>query len=342
MTKTHGDLRAFYNTKLAPTLGKFQKERANIKRRVLHNSLRKSPRTFVFAFFAGVVFIYGLEIWRAIFDVGYMKENLPLPGVAIFAAVLAAYMVFNNAISSYFEERKSLTVRIKDFLIKKVLKLVAPEMIYHQWQHVPIEQFEKSGIYPVPVHLYGGGDCFSGKYEGVDLIFSKLHAYPTAKTGRGPSRKSSFEGIFFVADFHKDFRSSTFVIPTSDELVFGKRIGRLMKKLTSFQWGSLTRMECLEFEKMFAVYTEDAVEARYILSPKIMERMVAIQRRFPGNVAFAFHDSEIYITIPLKTDFIKPLCNLDLACVTAFYQQLRLFFDLVHDLNLTSRIWTKV
>jgi len=232
-------------------------------------------------------------------------------------------------------------------MIQKVLDIVAPGMTYDRERHISQEQFEKSGIYTASVSRYDGEDCFYGKYEGIDLIFSEVHAQEkrtssNGKRGTTTSYHTIFKGVFFIADFHKDFHSSTLVIPTSTERIFGGTVGRLMKKLGSISHrGSLTRMECPEFEKTFAVYAEDAVEARYILTPNIMERMMDIQRRFPGNVAFAFHESKIYIAIPFNADFFEPPRQLDFSCVSALYGQLALFLDLVHDLNLTLRIWTK-
>jgi len=319
MRQTLADLRTLYDSELAPTLVEIQEAREDVKRRALNLSM--------------ILFLV-----LAILFYGFTHSILLLAVAAALAAVVA--LIY------YSVGKKKQTNRFKDFVIQKVLNLVAPEMTYDREDYVSKEQFKKSGIYTASLSSYDGEDCFSGKFEGIDLIFSEVHAQEkvsssNGKGGRTTSYRTIFKGVFFIADFHKDFRSSTLVIPMAAERVFGRSIGRLMKKLNFSHRGLLTRMECPEFEKMFAVYAQDAIEARYILTPNIMERMIAIQRRFPGNVAFAFHDSEIYIAIPLNADFFEPSRQLDFACVTALYEQLRLFLDLVHDLNLTLRIWTK-
>jgi len=320
MTKAADELRARYDAELAPILADIQA--------ALKAATKKALRLFLILLpVAAVVCIRIPEL-----STGFAV------GLAVAVATVPTLIYYSCC-------RRKQTVLFKDIIVRKVLAIVAPEMDYDRKKHIPLQQFQKSGIYVTHPDRYSGEDYFFGKYNGVDLTFSEIHAQRRVQTRDSKGRTHThyvtiFKGVFFIADFNKDFRTSTLVIPTSAERVFGGTIGRWIKKL-DFHKGTLIKLESPEFEKMFAVYAQDAIEARYILTPNIMERMIAIQRRFPGDVAFAFHASTIYIAIPQKADFFELPRTFDFAGVLTLHDQLALFFDLVHELNLTLRIWTK-
>jgi len=306
------EIRAIYDSELAPTLADIQAARETAKKRSWGLFLILLPVLGVV-----VLSVIGLSL-------------LPI-GIAVIGSAAVALIHHGCC-------RREQARRFKDVVLRNVLALVAPGMSYDREKYIPRHQFEKSGIYTTSIDRYSGEDCFWGKYEGVDLMFSEVHAEQRRKSRDNKGRTHTnyvtiFKGVFFIADFNKDFRTSTFVIPSAG--------WRWLKKLGERRGAKLITLENPEFEKMFAVYAQDAIEARYILTPNIMERMIAIQRRFPGNVAFAFHASAVHIAIPSRTDFFEPPRTLDFSGVSALYGELALFFNLVQELNLTLRIWTK-
>ena len=312
MTKSVEELRAHYTSEFEPALADIRqaRETAQMKARVLF---------LILCPVLGIVF-------------SLLKNSLFL--------ILAAFVCSAVIVLIYYQVcRRKQTLYFKDVVLRKVLAFVAPEMDYDREKYIPLKQFKRSGIYTGSVDRYRGEDYFFGKYEGVDLVFSEVHAEEKHTTTDSKGNREShydtiFKGVFFIADFNKDFRTSTYVIPGRAGI-----LGRLLG--AGAGRGKVITLESPEFARMFTVYAQDAIEARYILTPNIMERMIAIQRRFPGKVAFAFHDSSVYIAIPSKTDFFEIPRTLDFSGVSALYAEFALFFDLVHELNLTLRIWTK-
>ena len=55
--------------------------------------------------------------------------------------------------------------------------------------------------------------------------------------------------------------------------------------------GKLVKLENVEFEKQFAVYSTDQLEARYILTPQLMERLLAVQSAESGRIRVLFENS---------------------------------------------------
>ena len=108
--------------------------------------------------------------------------------------------------------------------------------------------------------------------------------------------------------------------------------------------GNLQRMENPEFEKAFVVRGADAVEARYILTPDMQDRLLALRSRLNDEVRFAFKDSNVFIGFGRDGDWFEG--NLkreahDRQQMREILGQMACCFNIVQDLNLNTRIWTK-
>ena len=132
------------------------------------------------------------------------------------------------------------------------------------------------------------------------------------------------------------------MLPDTAEKIFGK-FGQSLQSV-SFGRGELIRLEDPRFEKEFCVYGEDQVEARYILTPSLMERIMAFKNKWNKDVHLSFLDSRVYIAISMYKDLFelrpfKPAA--DYAFLEESLRFLTLLTGVVDDLNLNTRIWTK-
>ncbi len=139
-----------------------------------------------------------------------------------------------------------------------------------------------------------------------------------------------FKGFFFIADFQKDFQGHTTILRNS------------LFKLSSS--GSRVKLENPDFEKTFDVYSTDQIEARYLLSPSMMERLLALDREFNKNITISFRDSNILIAIPesrnhFEASIWKPMD--DLSQLKNDFSMIHALVSIVEDLNLNTRIWSK-
>ena len=61
------------------------------------------------------------------------------------------------------------------------------------------------------------------------------------------------------------------------------------------------------FEERFDAYTNDQVEARYLIDPAMIERLNAMYEEYDGNkMAAAFYDSKMLILIASKHNYFEP------------------------------------
>lgn len=108
--------------------------------------------------------------------------------------------------------------------------------------------------------------------------------------------------------------------------------------------GSLIKLEDPEFEKMFVVYGDDQIEARYILSTSLMRRIVDFKKKSKRTIYISFVGSKIYVAVSYSRNLFEPRIFKTLLAfspIKEYFEDLELVYGLVEDLNLNNRIWTK-
>jgi hypothetical protein len=112
-----------------------------------------------------------------------------------------------------------------------------------------------------------------------------------------------FQGILFVAAFHKHFHGRTWINPD-----FSKRdawvLGRWSKGVPAKKLEGI-HLEDSEFERMFRVIGTDQVEARYVLSPGMMQRIKDIRTNWQSTIKVSFFDSKVAMALPTKYNFFE-------------------------------------
>jgi hypothetical protein len=145
-----------------------------------------------------------------------------------------------------------------------------------------------------------------------------------------------------MANFNKKFKTETFILPDTAERLFGFLGKKLQEMTASSSRGELVNLESPEFEKLFVVYGKDQIEARYILSPSLMERIVSFKNKTGKNIHMSFVDNNIFIAISYKKNLFEPRVFktiIDLEPIQEYYEDIKLMTDIVEDLNLNLRIW---
>ena len=182
---------------------------------------------------------------------------------------------------------------------------------------------------------YHTEDLIQGRVGKTDFCCAEIHAEERKTRVNSKGQTSHywvdiFKGFFFIADFQKDFQGHTTILRNS------------LFKLSSS--GSRVKLENPDFEKTFDVYSTDQIEARYLLSPSMMERLLALDREFNKNITISFRDSNILIAIPesrnhFEASIWKPMD--DLSQLKNDFSMIHALVSIVEDLNLNTRIWSK-
>lgn len=148
-------------------------------------------------------------------------------------------------------------------------------------------------------------------------------------------RKPIFKGIFFQADFAKKIKGKTVVLPA----ILDYKIPALNQEK-----GELIKLEDPEFSKLFMVYGNDQVEARYILSTSFMANLVKFRKKAKRNIYVSFVENKIYIAVECAEDLFEPRLFKNMfsfAPIREYFEILQLMIGVVEELNLNRRIWSK-
>ena len=106
----------------------------------------------------------------------------------------------------------------------------------------------------------------------------------------------------------------------------------------------LIQLEDPEFEKEFVVYGKDQIEARYILSLSLMQRILDFKRKTGQKIFLSFIDSKVFIGVWSDHVLFEPKILstlLDFDLIREYFDDLQLAIGIVDDLNLNTRIWSK-
>lgn len=151
---------------------------------------------------------------------------------------------------------------------------------------------------------------------------------------------SNYVGMFAIIDFNKKFNGHTVILPD----VMEKKVGYLAKSLQNLNptRGQLVHLEDVEFENDFVVYSTDQVEARYILSTSLMERITLLKRKMDKPIMLSFDSNRLYLGIQHPHGFLclnKKESLLKSNIFEKVYEDIYAAIGIVEDLNLNTKIW---
>ena len=257
------------------------------------------------------------------------------------AAAVTAVVIGTGVVWGMYSHR--FRDRFKRDLVGRLIAAFDPRLSYSPDDAISQQEFERAGLVrEYPVSDYGGEDLISGRIGATDIRFSEISATYTSDRSRRSKRRTLFSGVLFCADFNKHFSGSTYVLPDRAQKLFGG-LGQSMQGMRS-TYGTLVKLEDPEFERYFVVYATNQIEARYILSSALMERLSDFRRKHGHPMRIGFVDTHVYLGIQLKRNLFEPRLFRTLAnpaLYREFWDDLTLFVSIVEELNLNTRIWTK-
>lgn len=302
------------------------------KRLEILDEKRKTVKEWIFSFGLILLSINGIVLFFS-----YKGDSY---GFLIFSLLVTGTIAyfFYKFISEDFVKK------YKNEIIRVIIKNINEDMNYSINGFVPKNEFIESRLFERMPEKYIGEDFVYGKIDKTNIKFSEIRSSSYVETKNGKSERVIFNGIFFLADFNKEINSFVVVKPDLAEKLFGD-IGTSFQKLNTLGTvEKLIKMENSEFEKLFAVYGPNEIEARYILTPKLMEEIVNFRKKMNKNIHISFINSKIYIAINIEEDLFGPKIFssiVKLEDVEKYFDILSGLIGIVEAFDLNTRIWTK-
>lgn len=297
--------------KLAPTLQVLENKRKELLRKGRSEGL-------IYAAIFLVVGVIALLILKL--------EGIFGPIVIVVVSVIIFITCINN-------KSKIFSFFYKEEVVDEIIHAFCPNATYSPNNGVSEDLFRNSGLFTSP-NRYHAEDLIEGCLDKTSFICSEVHAEErrarSTKNGVQYYWEDIFKGFLFIADFHKEFQGETTVLRDS---FFKIKMG-----------ASRVKMENPDFEKVFDVFSTNQIEARYLITPSMMERMLKLDSNFKKGITISFRDSTILVAIPdskyrFEADVWSSLS--DMSILKSDFAVLQSLLDIVDELNLNTRIWSK-
>lgn len=320
--KSISELTDFYYENLFPTLKELDKEREQLRYRIILVGF-------------GFTFIFFL-IFMALPSSYWQSGDL----IYFFGFVYIALggIIYKMLTKDY----------VKDFkanIISPLINAIDSNLNYSSEMHITQTLFERSEIYTSSVDRINGNDYVHGHIDGIKIKFSDLHTEKRHRNSKGKDNWSTiFQGLFIVAEFNKNFHGKTVILPDSAQSSFGDVIGGWLQS-KNMSRPELVKMDDPKFEKEFVVYGTDQVEARYILSHSLMEKLLQFKKKTEHRVAISFVRNHIHLAIEYNKDLFEPSIFhslLKYKIAMEYVQTLHLAIGIVEELKLNQKLWSKL
>ncbi len=279
------------------------------------------------------------------FAVGYIiiaQDNMTFfyiwVGISIIASGIIGYFIS--------KKKKAYRHQYKTSVVAEIIKLIDPSWEYNYQSCINSVDYHQSELFRKDCDRYMGDDLVIGNIDKTDFQFSELQTqyktYTTDSQGHQQEKwVTIFNGLFIHADFNKLIAGKTFVQPDKAEKLFGK-LGQMFQKISTK--GELIKLENPEFEKMFVVHGSNQIESRYILTPTMMEAMVAIQKKYDRPISYSFKGSRVYCAMSFTKGLFEPRMmrsGVKISDVEEVHDLFKIIAIIIKEMNLNTRIWTK-
>lgn len=250
-----------------------------------------------------------------------------------YGAVILASLFVGHA-------RHEVTKTYKGLVVHRVVKALGAGLTYKPESSLTERAFLAMELFADTPTSFTSEDEIGGRKDNVSYSIHEVRA--TRRQGK--HTVTVFHGLMIRLDFNKNFRGKTSVVPNGEAVSTGSLLGRVLS-IAGRQSKNAVRLENPEFERMFDVYSTDDQEARYLLTPKLMELVLAANAvQSEGQLRLAFVENSLYVAIPMRCDYfeakltgtVTPESAIgDLAQVVAFAERL------VDEFQLETRLWSR-
>ena len=218
------------------------------------------------------------------------KDGIPVTLSYIFSSIIF-WLLIPSVVTGMviihlkvaYKKNKSLYSRLKNTIIPIVCECFSSLKYIPDNSHYT-EEYKNACVIPTN-HNIIYDDCFKGKHKNVEFIIEELNT----------SRLTySFEGVIIQIKLNKKFRGHTVIYPNSDfHIAPSKNLHH-------------TELEDVIFEKKYDVYTNDDVEARYLITTGFMKRLNDIKGKFFADKIYAaFYNGIFYLALDTNKDLFE-------------------------------------
>lgn len=317
-----------------------QLEQFNDIRDVVEQQRRDEYQKILNWFICGFAVAIIIFLWEAL-------SNTFL-SLASFSFVLLVCLLIPAIFAWQIDQgyRKFFTAILIPEFIKRFNMQKGVELQYSLLGSIPESTFNSCGLFREPTN-YNSDGLINGKIGNTNFECTSVLAQKVYENTYGNNRKQTdtlFSGLFFIADSNKNFKGTTFVVPDNVESILGHTGHSLQEIFARHRFGhcELVSLEDPEFERDFAVYSSDQIEARYLLTPLLMQQISEVGRHWDCPIHIAFLYGKMFIAIDTPQNWLEPpniFKPITTKVIQSTQDRILAVLKLTDELGLNRRIW---
>ncbi|UNY98596.1 DUF3137 domain-containing protein [Zhouia spongiae] len=138
----------------------------------------------------------------------------------------------------------------------------------------------------------------------------------------------TFRGMFCWLGFKKSLKGHTVILTNNQN----SKLNRFFS--SNFKEEQRINLEDPRFTNQFIVYSTDQVEARYVLSTALMERIVALKEKFNQPILLSFQNQQMYLAVKNENGLF--------SFPTGELASVKIIEELAHDIETALQIGTEL
>lgn len=313
LSATHETFAPHYEEHLKPRIEEFEAKRV---------AALAGYRGRLFLFCLGAVILVAITILMVPFTVSAGDNSFGL----LALPVLGIFGLWIWATSPLRKYRQG----VKSDIYPLIFKFFGDDFIYEATSPLTVKSLRPSDIIPSYDNEYTE-DYVRGSHDGVGLEMIEAKLTETRGSGKHRHTVTVFRGLAILFAMNKNFAGKTIV--KKDAGAIGNWFSDKFQKLET------VRLEDPVFENRFEVFSSDQVEARYLLTPAFMERLLELSSLF-GNadIRCSFYDDRLLLLLPSSHDrfeavsAFQPVTFVDE--IDTILQEMPLIFEIIDVLKL--------
>ncbi len=309
---------AFYQEKIAPHLAFAEQSRIEHLSEFYSRLMISIPLCLVWLAFIG--FLYWSDSW-------IMKIESDTLTAVLFSPLFGCGVWCHRKI-------KSFELSIKSKIYSEIFNF------FGDFQYEPagsglegVNLREKFGIIPA-FSKAKTEDLIIGEYSGVGIVFEEW----MLDQRKGDDERNVFKGATLSLGFNKNFSGQTIIKHSKGKIrnFTANLVNRGTKDLEKVS------LEDWEFAKKFEVFSSDQIEARYLITPALMNRLLNLTKFFNAKSFDAgFADNSLFVMFKDSENLFEVRSifkEIDLVGDSLrVVDQIKLIFEIIDYLKINQR-----
>lgn len=226
--------------------------------------------------------------------------------------LLLAGTVYSFA-TKYSQNSTDLLHSLKISILNPLLKEKFDNVKYDPKQGFDL-YFLKRYVKYVQGGTYSSKDYLEATYKDINFKYSHVYIYETVEDGK----TTRFLGKVYEFIFPKTIKGFVSVAQP--------------KMLDRFDGNDEIKVENIEFDEAFTVYSDNPQGVFYILTPHYMEKLISLNNKHNRDIEFFFEENKLIVTINDNDNL------LDFSTFESEYQDDSIRKDLDKIINLINEL----